>query len=282
VKFGMNLLLWTADMKEEVVPVLEVLKADGFDGVEIPIFDFDIDYSSWGRRLDDLGLERTAVTVMNEEANPISSDPLVRRQALDYLKSTIDSCAAAGVTTLVGPLYAALGTFSGQGPTDDEWKWGVETIRAAAEYASEADIVLALEALNRFEIYLLNAQADAARFAQDVDHPNARLLYDTFHANIEEKDTARGVRATGDLLAHVHISENDRSTPGSGTVNWQATFDTLHEVGYDGWLTIEAFGLALPELTAATKIWRRMYDTEEKLAADGLAFMKAEYAKRWS
>ena len=88
--------------------------------------------------------------------------------------------------------------------------------------------------------------------------------------------------AAGDRIVHVHISENDRSTPGSGTVNWQATFDTLHEIEYDGWLTIEAFGLALPELTAATKIWRRMYETEEKLAADGLAFMKAEYAKRWN
>lgn len=282
MKFGMNLLLWTADMKEEVTPVLEVLKASGFDGVEIPVFDFDLDYSAWGNRLDDLGLERTAVTVMAEEANPISPDAAVRQQAVDYLKGAIDSCAAAGVTTLVGPLYAALGVFSGQGPTTDEWNWGVETIRAAVEYAAEADIVLALEALNRFEIYLLNSQADAARFARDVDHPNARLLYDTFHANIEEKDTAEGIRVGGDLIAHVHISENDRSTPGAGTVNWQANFDTLQEIGYDGWLTIEAFGLALPELTAATKIWRRMYETEEKLAADGLAFMKAEHAKRWS
>ena len=79
----------------------------------------------------------------------------------------------------------------------------------------------------------------------------------------------------------MHISENDRSTPGSGGVNWAANFDALHEVGYDGWLMIEAFGLALPELAAATKIWRKMYDSEDQLARDGLAFMKAEVAKRW-
>lgn len=282
MKFGMNLLLWTADLKEEVAPTLEALSEAGFDGVEIPVFDFDIDYAKWGERLGDMGLERTAVTVMSEEANPISEDAAVRQSAVDYLKGVIDCCEAAGVKKLVGPLYAALGSFSGTGPTADEWAWGVETIRTVAEYAADADIVLALEALNRFEIYLLNSQADAARFATDVGHPNAMLLYDTFHANIEEKDTAQGVRDAGDLITHVHISENDRSTPGAGTVNWQASFDTLHEIGYDGWLTIEAFGLALPELTAATKIWRRMYDTEEKLATDGLAFMKSEYSKRWN
>jgi D-psicose/D-tagatose/L-ribulose 3-epimerase len=53
-------------------------------------------------------------------------------------------------------------------------------------------------------------------------------------------------------------------------------------VGYDGWLMIEAFGLALPELVAATKIWRRMYESELQLAGDGLAFMKAQVAQRWT
>ena len=54
------------------------------------------------------------------------------------------------------------------------------------------------------------------------------------------------------------------------------------QIGYDGWLMIEAFGLALPALAAATKIWRRMFTTEEQLAADGLAFMKRQWSKRAS
>ena len=83
------------------------------------------------------------------------------------------------------------------------------------------------------------------------------------------------------MLCHVHISENDRSTPGKGNIRWKENFDALKDVGYDGWLMIEAFGLALPEIAAATKIWRKMYDSEQQLATDGLAFMKAEYAKRW-
>ena len=74
MKYGMNLLLWSGELNEELIPVLESLKEMGFDGVEIPLFNTDLDYTAWGQRLDDLGLERTAVTVRNEEDNPISSD----------------------------------------------------------------------------------------------------------------------------------------------------------------------------------------------------------------
>ena len=83
------------------------------------------------------------------------------------------------------------------------------------------------------------------------------------------------------MLVHVHISENDRRTPGAGGVKWDETFDALKAAGYDGWLTVEAFGLALPEIAAATKIWRRMYQSEEQLARDALAFMKQQVGKRW-
>jgi len=174
-----------------------------------------------------------------------------------------------------------LGVFSGKGPTKDEWKWGVDSMRQVAEHAGRVGVTLGVECLNRFETYLLNTHADAARFVKDVGHPNCRMMYDTFHANIEEKSIAGAIRDCADVCCHVHISENDRSTPGTGNVRWAENFDTLKEVGYDGWLMIEAFGLSLPELAAATKIWRRMYQSEEQLARDGLAFMKAEYAKRW-
>lgn len=281
MKFGMNLLLWTGEIDDSVLPVLESLKNLGYDGVEIPLFNLDLDYAAWGKRLDDLGLERTAVTVRGEEDNPISPDAAVRASGVAASKRTLDCCAAAGVTHLVGPYHSALGLFSGRGPSEDEWKWGVDSMRQVAEHAGSVGVTLAVECLNRFETYLLNSHADAARFAREVDHPNCRVMYDTFHANIEEKSIPEAIRSCSDVLCHVHISENDRSTPGQGNVRWAENFDTLKEVEYDGWLMIEAFGLALPELVAATKIWRRMYESEEQLARDGLEFMKAEYAKRW-
>jgi len=281
MKYGMNLLLWTGEMNDDMIPVVESLKEMGYDGVELPLFAYDLDlHIKWGERLDSIGLERTIVTVRGEEDNPISSDPTVRALGVANNKEALDNAAAVGAQNLVGPYHSALGIFSGAGPTEDEWKWGVDSMRQVAEHAGSVGVMLGVECLNRFETYLLNTHSDAARFVREVDHPSCRMMYDTFHSNIEEKNIAAAIRSCQDVLTHVHISENDRSTPGTGNVNWQENFDTLMEVGYDGWMVVEAFGLALPEIAAATKIWRRMYDSEEQLARDALAFMKREVGAR--
>lgn len=277
----MNLLLWSGEINEGMLPTIEMLKKLGYDGVEVPLFNLDLDYAAWGKKLDSLGLERTAVTIRTVGNNPISADAAERKQGIELTNKTLDCCAALGATHLVGPYHSAIGHFSGAGPTKDEWKWGVESMRAVAEHAGKVGVTLGVECLNRFETYLLNSHADSAKFAREVNHPNCKAMYDTFHANIEEKSIPDAIRACADVLCHVHISENDRSTPGKGNIRWGQNFDTLKEVGYDGWLMIEAFGLALPEIAAATKIWRKMYESEQQLATDGLAFMKAEYAKRW-
>jgi D-psicose/D-tagatose/L-ribulose 3-epimerase len=280
MKYGMNLLLWTGELNDSLMPVLEKLKAMGYDGVEIPLFNLDLDYAAWGKRLDDLGLERTGVTVRTEADNPISPDAAIRQKGVDMNKKTLDCCAAAGVQTIVGPIHSALGYFSGAGRTKDEWNWGIESMRATAEHAGEVGVMLGVEPLNRFEVYFLNAQADAAEFCRQVNHPNCRMMYDTFHANIEEKSVQKALDDIKDMLCHIHISENDRSTPGHGNVRWKENFDAIRSIDYDGWLVIEAFGLALPELAAATKIWRRMFGTELQLAEQGLRFMQDQVAMR--
>ncbi|MCA9102331.1 MAG: sugar phosphate isomerase/epimerase [Planctomycetales bacterium] len=281
MKIGMNLLLWSDTLSDELLPVLESLKAMGYDGIEVPIFDLEVDkYAQWAKKLDDLGLERTVVTVRSEADDPMSADEAVRRQGIECNKRALDCCQALGAPLIAGPYHSGLGVFSGAGPTADERKRAVDSMREVAEHAATCGVTLALEYLNRFECYLLNCATDAVSFVREVDHPNCRVMYDTFHANIEEKNIPKAIRTVEPVLAHVHISENDRGTPGTGNVAWDESFDTLREIGYDGWLTIEAFGLALPALAAATRIWRRMYDTEEQLARDGLAFIKSQWEKR--
>ena len=280
MKYGMNLLLWSGEVNESMFPTLEQLKKLGFDGVEIPIFNLALDYTALGKKLDAIGLQRTAVTIRTEDNNPISPNPAVRKKGVELNKQTLDCCAAAGVQTVVGPYHSALGYFSGAGPTSDEWQWGIESMRETAEYAAQVNVMLGVEPLNRFECYFLNAQADAAEFCRQVNHPFCRMMYDTFHSNIEEKNVVKAIHDIKDMLCHVHISENDRSTPGQGNVRWKENFDALRSIGYDGWLVIEAFGLALPEIAAATKIWRRMFESELKLAEEGLKFMKEQVALR--
>ena len=279
MKFGMNMLLWTTDCDEEHFPLFEKLKAIGYDGVELPIFDMNLDrFQKVGKRLDSVGLERTAVTVCTDTENPISPDAGIRAAGLARLKKALDMCAASGATHLCGPLHSAIGTFSGAGATAEEWKWGKETLTKAADYAQKNNVTLVVEYLNRFECYFLTSAADDAKFCREVNHPNLKMMYDTFHANIEEKNLAAAMQSCWDQVVHVHISENDRSTPGEGHVDWDTTFQMVKQLRYDGWLVVEAFGLALPAIAAATKIWRRMFPDEDYLAKHALAFMKRRMA----
>lgn len=274
MKYGINLYLWADDMHDGLMPVLEKLKRIGYDGVEVPIFDLDLaKWKLWAQRLDDLGLERTANTVIAPEHNPISADRATREAAYQHMKAVVDCCAAVGSSILCGPHQVALGVFTGRGATEDEWKRSVEHLRRVAEYAAGSGVVLAEEVVNRFEIYHVNTLDQGIRLVDEVGHANCRLHLDTFHAHIEEKNSADAIRRAGDRIAHVHISENDRGVPGSGSVAWDATFDALRDVGYDGWLTVEAFGNFLANLAAATKIWRPLFDSEEQLAAEAHAFL---------
>jgi D-psicose/D-tagatose/L-ribulose 3-epimerase len=276
----MNLLLWTTHVTEEHFPVLERLKAAGFDGVELPIFEGnEAHYRRLGQELDRLGLGRTAVTVVGPEASPISPDATVRKAASDRLRWAIAMAQACGAEILCGPFHSPLGVFSGTGPTEDEKQRAADVLRQAADEAQKAGIRLAIEYLNRFECYFLTTAADAKALVHRVNHPAFRMMYDTFHANIEEKNIAGTIASVADVTIHVHISENDRGVPGTGHVHWDDTFRTLRQVGYDGWLVIEAFGRALPALAAATKIWRDLFSSPEEVYTQGLAFIKTMWAK---
>jgi D-psicose/D-tagatose/L-ribulose 3-epimerase len=278
MKIGMNLLLWTGGVTAEHFPLLGKLKAAGFDGVEIPVFGgAPADYKPVRAELDKQGLKCTTVTILTKETNAVSPDAATRQKAVDWLKTVVEINHVLGAETLCGPYHSAIGEFSGTGPTADEKKRSADVLRTVADFARQANLMMAIEYLNRFECYVLNTAAGAAELVRMVNHPNFRTMYDSFHAHIEEKDPAAAIRTVAPVLAHVHISENDRGTPGTGQVNWDATFKTLKEVKYDGWLTIEAFGRALPDLAAATKIWRDLFPSAEDVYTKGIAFIKSRW-----
>jgi len=276
----MNLLLWTTHVGEEHFPLLAKLKAAGFDGVEIPLFGGDAAHYKKGRQeLDKNGLGCTAVTICTAENNPISPDAAVRKKGHEHHKWAIEMTATLGGDKLAGPYHSAIGVFSGKGPTNDELNWGAGVLHQSAEFAQKHNVTLAVEYLNRFECYFLTTARDAKALVQKVHHPHFRTMYDTFHANIEEKDISGTIKAVADVIVHVHISENDRGTPGTGHVHWDETFKALREIGYDGWLTIEAFGRALPDLAAATKVWRDLFPSDVEVYTQGLRFMKEMWQK---
>jgi D-psicose/D-tagatose/L-ribulose 3-epimerase len=276
MKIGMNLLLWTDHVGEAHDGVLDMIKELGYDAVEVPIFNTtDLkDYARLGKRLQSLGLSATAVTVMGPEINPISPDAKIRAAAVAYLDRVLECGQQFGCEILCGPLHSAIGVFSGTGPTETEFQHGVATLQEAALKAEARGIKLAIEYLNRFENYFLTTAVQTSRFVKAVNHPSCKMMYDGFHAHIEEKDQARAIASCASDTIHVHVSENDRGTPGTGQVHWESFFGGLKQTGYDGYLTIEAFGTALPALAAATRVWRDLFPDAAGLCREGLAFIK--------
>jgi len=281
MKVGFNLLLWTTSVKGEHQPVLKDLKAAGYDGVEVPIFEGEpADYARLGEQLDAIGLERTAITcIPTADKNPLSNDAQVRAEALRYVNWVSDCASSLGARVVCGPLHSTLGHFSGEAPTSEERQRALAFHRRVGDHAATRDVTIAVEALNRFECYFLNTMADLRDYLDELDHPAITGMYDTFHANIEEKDPVGCIAPAMRHIGHVHVSENDRGTPGKGHVNWLGVFKALKGGGYDGWLTIEAFGRALPELAAATRVWRDFFPSPEEVYTAGLKHIRDGWAR---
>lgn len=267
----MNLLLWGTDMNESLFPVLEQIKSLGFDGVELPIFNFELNHwIDWKKKLDELELECLAVAINGPDANPLSSSAEIRNKALQDNMKAIDCAQVLGAKFMSGPFHSALGVFSGKKATKEEWEFGVQHVRKLAEYAEKKDIYLGVEYLNRFETYLFTCTDEMIQFVNDVNHPNCKIMFDTFHANIEEKDISEAIKKCGAHLIHIQLSENDRSTLGSGHIDFAKILNTLQEMNYQGMISIEAFSMKL----SAANIWREMFESEYQLMSDSISYLK--------
>ncbi|MBC6998480.1 sugar phosphate isomerase/epimerase [Cytophaga sp. FL35] len=274
MKIGMNMLLWTNHVTEEHFGIIDTLKETGFNGIELFLGEGEEPhYTKLGNHFTDIDMGVTAVGSLSPEQNIASDNKSYREAGLERLKWTIDVAAAANVEVICGPFHSTFAFFTRKPPTMDEKKWSAEMLRKAAEYASGSNIILAPEAVNRFECYLYNTMQDLKTMVELVDHPNLGAMYDTHHSNIEEKNQEQAIKTIAPYLKHVHISENDRGTPGSGQVDFNSAFKGLRDINYDGWLTIEAFSTVIPEFANAINVWRD-YSPSEEIYTKGFQLIK--------
>ncbi len=272
-KIGFNVLAWTAGVSEDLMPIMDRLKKIGYDGVEFHIGEETDAHKVLGNHAQNIGLETTTVFVLSAEEDLINSDAAVREKGLERIKWMIDRSHELNAKVICGPFHSAFATFAQHAPTEEEYQRSAEILRTAGDYAAQADIMLTPEALNRFECYLCNTTAQLAHLLKLTDHPNVQGMYDTHHANIEEKNIEKSIETIAPYLKHFHISENDRGTPGAGHVRWDETFATLSKVNYQGWLTIEGFTRNDPDFANAINVWRKFAEPWD-MAESGFKFIK--------
>jgi D-psicose/D-tagatose/L-ribulose 3-epimerase len=277
MKFGIHSLLFSETFTDRELPLLDKAKEMGFDAMDIVPFDFEkFPAKRVRQRANELGLEIITEIGMPEYANTISPDPAIRAAGVELAKRLVDLSNEAGAHVFGGVNYCSWGYLTGRMRSEEEWKWGVENFRKIAEYSlrEAPDLTLAIEVINRFESHFINIAADAVRFIGEVGLPNVKVHLDSFHMIREEDDFAAAIQETGNLLGYVHACENQRGIPGRGQVPWPAFFAALAEVNYQGCVTIESFDPSFERIAKLCCIWRKLADSPEQLATEGLRFLK--------
>jgi D-psicose/D-tagatose/L-ribulose 3-epimerase len=275
MKLAVNTLLWHVDFTPAHLALLPRLKAAGFQGIEVPVFEpASFEAAAIRRGFEAHGLEFIQCCIVPPGLSLIDADASALAKGRRHLRDAIKVAADVGARIIAGPLYSPVGYKPGRRRTEDEWKRAIESYQLVGETLQANDVTLAIEPLNRFETFFLNTSADAAALCDAVGVSRVGVSFDTFHSNIEDKNSAAAIRRLGRHIKFVQTSESDRGTPGSGQVKWREVLPALREAGYDGWLCIESFAPHLGDFSSAVCIWRDIEPVPENIAFDGITFLK--------
>lgn len=278
MKYGVSLWLWTSPVTNEVIETYAPkIAALGFDTVELPLEDpNELDCGKARKVIEENGLSLTTCAAMGGGRDLIHPDKAVRDEGMQYMKDSLDAAEELGSELFVGPLASEVGRLwqSDDKQREEETALLVSQLKEVAGYAAKKNITICLEALNRFESSFLNLTSQVTDVVNRVDHPSCKVMIDLFHAGIEEKSLGEAIRAAGKNLYHLQVAENDRGTPGTGQFDWNDIASALKEIGYDRHIIIETFSPDNELLAKAAAIWRPLAESPDKLAKDGLSFMK--------
>ena len=167
-----------------------------------------------------------------------SSDKKIREQTIVYLFKCIDYAYLVGAK-LVIVVPTAVSKLAPSISKKEDWKNSVKAVQEVAKYAEKKDILLAIEPINRYETYLVNSVQDALYYAREVNSSHVKIMADTFHMNIEERDIPEAIRIAGSNLINVHIADSNRCSVGRGHINFKALIKALKEINYQYALTLE-------------------------------------------
>ncbi|MEF3306315.1 sugar phosphate isomerase/epimerase family protein [Paenibacillus sp. GYB003] len=254
---------------EELETSLRRLARFGYDGVELAGEPAKLDAAAIRERLGEHRLVCTSICgIYTAERDLSHPDPTVRGNAVRYVKDCVDMAETLGASVvIVVPTPVGKG-----GPVTtrrEEWDNAVASLREAGVYAESKRVRLAIEALNRFETYLVNTLDVANRLAEEVGVASVGVMADLFHMNIEERSSSRALRDVAPRLMHVHIADNTREAAGLGQTDFAEVVRTLVEIGYRGNVTMEFLPrVANPYEAAERSGSERLYDEYAKQSID--------------
>ena len=142
MKIGVSAFAWSSNFGLQHLRLLPLMRDQGFDGFEIPMFDpAEIACSEIRRAFEASGLECTVCAILPEGINPISADAAVRRKSVEHLRTCIEASAELGAHLLGGPLFAPIGYFIERRRSDEEWRWAVDVFQNLGDLLDAHDLI---------------------------------------------------------------------------------------------------------------------------------------------
>lgn len=284
-KVGIYFAYWTKEWSADFHPYIDKVASLGFDILEVcsdgllPLPTTEL--ISLRDHAQDRNIELTFCVGFSPENDPSSVTESVRRAGISYAKRTLEAISQMDGKIFGGINYASWPA-SDTNRIDDKAHCRERSIRSMKEIMKTAEdygIDYCVEVVNRFEQFLINTAEEAVSFVQEIDSPNAKILLDTFHMNIEEDSVSQAILTVGNKLGHLHIGENNRKTPGLGHFQWDELMQALQTIGYRGHIVMEPFVKTGGSVGRDIKVWKDLsnHSNEEQMdqaAKNALEFIR--------
>ena len=247
---------------------LDCIQQAGYDAVELQIADPGaIDEPRVRKALQAVGLPlcafQTGATYATRGNCLSTADEAIRERTVKLLLSFVDFAARWNAVIVLGSLQ-------GRFKDEPDRFVGEARIREAlcrvGEYALSKKAILAFEPVNHGEISFHNTIEAATALVRGIGLPSVRLMVDTFHMNIEEKDMLAPLAGIKDILTHVHLSETNRDVLGEGHWDTQGFFAELRRIGYHGFSSIGVYNTRRSRRECIKHCLKRMFKHDDPVA----------------
>lgn len=239
---------------DDVGAAFALARQNGFDAVEIAVRDPALVSApeiaalakSHGLAIAAVGTGQAWV----EEGLSLSSpDAGLRSRAMERMKAQLRLGRELDAQVIVGLIRGTAEKAEAPAALDRL----AESLLGLGRYAREVGAPgILFEPINRYETRLINSVDEAVEFLARLGDLPVRILADTFHMNIEDRDLPASLQKCGSRLGHVHFADSNRWAPGQGHIDFGEVIATLKGMGYGGYLSAEI--MPLPSTAEAFRL----------------------------
>ncbi len=292
-QIGLHVGYWLGSGGDkDIFSMLDLTHKAGIDVFEVlPGFVLNLskaDRKRLKQTIADYGMKLSINGGLNETNDISSDDAAIREIGIEHSKRVLEAAVDAGSDRWSGVNFSAWrkrpSCICDAAEKRRVQELSVNSLKQIMPTAEDLGVTYSFEVVNRYEQFLFNTAAEGIEFCEMVDSPNAKLLIDVYHMNIEEDNMMDAIRLTAKSgrFGHFHVGETNRRIPGNGRgqMPWTEIFATLKDVGYQEYITMESFVLMGCQTALNVSVWRDLSKGAdlEKLVEDakhGAAFVRS-------